>query len=50
MNDRRLRTATRKKRARARFWDSHGEKFRLALIGGTVVVLVSWIAKVALSG
>lgn len=50
MAERRLRTATRKKRARARFWDTHGEKFRLALIGGTIVVLVSWIAKLALGG
>lgn len=45
MAEKRLRTAQRKKRARARFWDQHGEKFRLGLIGGGTVLVVYFIAQ-----
>jgi hypothetical protein len=50
MSERRLRTAQRKKRARAKFWDSHGEKIRLALIAGGMVVAASLVARAALGG
>lgn len=50
MPERRLRTEQRKKRARARFWDNHGEKFRLGLIATAMVIVASWIAKAALGG
>jgi hypothetical protein len=50
MSDRRLRSAQRKKRARARFWDQHGEKFRLALIAGGMVAAASLVARAALGG
>jgi len=48
MSERRLRTSQRKRRARARFWDDHGEKIRLGLIAAAMVVVASWIAKSAL--
>jgi hypothetical protein len=48
MSERRLRTSQRKRRARARFWDDHGEKIRLGLIAAVMVVVASWIAKTAL--
>ena len=50
MSERRLRTAQRKKRTRARFWDDHGEKIRLSLIAAAMVIAASWIAKAALGG
>jgi len=50
MAERRLRTAQRKKRAKARFWDEHGEKIRLALIAGAMVAGSVMIAKAALGG
>lgn len=50
MAERRLRTAQRKKRAKARFWDEHGEKIRLALIAGGMVVASIVVAKAALGG
>lgn len=50
MAERRLRTAQRKKRARAKFWSDHGEKVRLVLIGGSVVLIATWIAKALLGG
>jgi hypothetical protein len=50
MSERRLRTAQRKKRARAKFWDSHGEKIRLALIAAGMVVAASLVARAALGG
>lgn len=46
--ERRLRTAQRKKRARARFWDDHGEKIRLGLIGTAMVIVAYVVAKAAL--
>ena len=48
MTQPRLRTKVLKMRARARFWDDHGEKIRLVLIGGSVVLVVSAVAKIAL--
>jgi len=48
MAERRLRTSQRKKRARARFWDDHGEKIRLGSIGAVMVVVAYVIAKAAL--
>ena len=50
MSERRLRTAQRKKRARARFWDAYGERIRLALIAGGMVVAASLVARAALGG
>lgn len=50
MSERRLRTSQKKRRARARFWDDHGEKIRLGLIAAGMVVIASWIAKTALGG
>ncbi|MDB5417590.1 MAG: hypothetical protein JWP50_1009 [Phenylobacterium sp.] len=50
MSERRLRTAQRKKRTRARFWDDHGEKIRLGLIAAAMVIAATWIAKAALGG
>jgi hypothetical protein len=47
MSEHRLRTKVRKMRERARFWDNHGEKIRLALIGSGVVLAVSAVMKVA---
>jgi hypothetical protein len=43
-----LRTSQRKRRARARFWEDHGEKIRLGLIGGAMIVVAYMIAKAAL--
>ncbi|MDB5449530.1 MAG: hypothetical protein JWQ52_658 [Phenylobacterium sp.] len=48
MAERRLRTAQRKKRARAKFWDRHGEKLRLMLIGSALVLIAGCVAKAAL--
>jgi hypothetical protein len=48
MSERRLRTSQRKRRARARFWDDHGEKIRLGLIAAAMVVIARWVAKAAL--
>jgi hypothetical protein len=48
MAERRLRTATRKKRERAKFWDKNGEKIRLGLIGGAIIIFAVWIARSAL--
>lgn len=48
MRERRLRTAVRKKLARARFWNVYGERIRLALIGASMVLAASWIARMAL--
>ena len=45
---RRLRTTQWKKRARAKFWTEHGEKFRLVVIGGAIVAAASAVALVAL--
>jgi hypothetical protein len=50
MSERRLRTSQRKKRARARFWDDHGEKIRVGLIAAAMVLMASFIAKAALGG
>ena len=50
MPERRLRTSQRKRRARARFWDDHGEKIRVGLIAAAMVLAASWIAKTALGG
>lgn len=50
MGERRLRAAQRKKRARARFWDSHGEKIRLAVIAGGMVAVASIIARAVVGG
>ena len=48
MAERRLRTAKRKKRERARFWEDHGEKVRLGLIGAVMVIVAYVIAKAML--
>ncbi|HEV2531578.1 hypothetical protein [Phenylobacterium sp.] len=48
MSERRLRSSQRKRRARARFWDDHGEKIRLGLIAAAMVLIASWVAKAAL--
>ena len=48
MSERRLRSAQRKKRARARFWDDHGEQIRLGLIAAGMVAAASVVAKMAL--
>jgi hypothetical protein len=48
MSERRLRTKVRKMRNRAHFWDNHGERIRLVMIGGGVVLLASAVMKVAL--
>jgi hypothetical protein len=48
MPGRRLRTAQRRRRARARFWDYHGDKLRLALIGGGMVLVTSLAAQMIL--
>jgi len=48
MTERRLRTSQRKRRARARFWEDHGEKIRLGLIAAAMVLIASWVAKAAL--
>ena len=48
MAERRLRTAQRKRRERAKFWDRNGEKIRLGLIGGAIIVLGVMIARAAL--
>jgi hypothetical protein len=50
MSERRLRTAQRKRRARARFWDDHGEKIRVGLIAAGMVLMASFVAKAALGG
>lgn len=50
MPERRLRTAQRRKRARARFWDLHGEQIRLALIAAGMITAASAVAKMALGG
>lgn len=44
----RLRTAVRKARERHAFWDRHGERFRLSLIGVGVVAVATTIAKLLL--
>lgn len=43
-----LRSAERKKRARAKFWDRYGERLRLALIGGGAFIAATCIAEFAL--
>ncbi|WP_279386494.1 hypothetical protein [Phenylobacterium hankyongense] len=43
-----MRTAQRKKRARAKFWDRHGEKVRLMLIGSGLVLIAAFVAKATL--
>jgi hypothetical protein len=48
MAERRLRTAQRKKRARARFWQDHGEKIRVGLIATAMVLVAVFVAKKAL--
>lgn len=48
MGERGLRADERRKRARAAFWDRHGEKFRLALIGGGAFIAATCIAELAL--
>jgi hypothetical protein len=48
MAEQRLRTKVRKMRNRAQFWDTHGEKIRLTLIGTGVVVIVSAIMTLAI--
>ncbi|MFC3070101.1 hypothetical protein [Phenylobacterium soli] len=45
-----MRTAQRKKRARAKFWDEHGERVRLALIAAGMVAGASLIARLAVGG
>lgn len=50
MAERRLRTAQRKKRARAKFWTDHGEKVRLTAIGGSIVLIAALIAKSLIGG
>jgi hypothetical protein len=47
MGERRLRTSQRRKRAKARFWDAHGNAIRLTLIGGGMVLLASCVAKLS---
>jgi hypothetical protein len=48
MPRRRLRTSAYKARRRERFWVEHGEKFRMAFIGGGMVAIATAIASVAL--
>jgi hypothetical protein len=48
MGDKRLRTAQRRKRARAKFWDRYGDAFRLTLIGGGVAIAATWILSLAM--
>jgi len=50
MGERRLRTAQRKNRARARFWDNHGERIRVALIAGATVAVASIIVRAVVGG
>jgi hypothetical protein len=45
---RRQRTSAWKARARQKFWTEHGEKIRLVLIGGGVIVAVSSVALMAI--
>ena len=45
---RRLRTTHWKKRAREKFWTEHGEKFRLVLVGGGMIVLATALMAFAL--
>ena len=48
MPGRRRLTEHGRRRAREKFWHEHGEKLRLALIGGGAVVVVSLLAKMVL--
>jgi cell division protein FtsL len=48
MGERRLRTAVRRKRERARFWTEHGEKVRLTVIAVIAVLLSTFIVKTTL--
>jgi hypothetical protein len=48
MDRRRLRTSAYKARLRERFWVEHGEKVRMAFIGGGIVTVATAIASVAL--
>ncbi len=50
MAGRRLRTAKRNERAREKFWNEHGEKVRLTLIGGSVLLISVVIANLAFGG
>lgn len=45
MPERRLRTAQRKKRARAKVIERYSEAIKLALIGGGVVIIAVFLAK-----
>jgi hypothetical protein len=45
---RRKRTSAWKARARQKFWTEHGEKVRVALIGGGMILLVCAFAAVAI--
>ena len=49
MTERRLRTTQRKKRARAKFWDVYGERIRLGLIAGAMVITATVVAQALLS-
>jgi hypothetical protein len=49
MTQRRLRTAKRKKRAKAQFWDRHGGNLRLTAIGACMVAVASAAAWMLLS-
>lgn len=41
MGERRLRSVKRKQRAKAEFWDRHGDGLRLGLIGGATALVAS---------